>query len=177
MHFLEWKFRLKFHRNLPPGVPINIPSLVQLMTWRRTGDKHYLNNDVRLLTHICVTRPQWVTNDLTIAINAEDERDLVTFEFKMGFWGIFNIAAHPSSARFHTNFAITLTLQQSQRFHFYFYSKFMLGVFYRALNSYPSSAAYMRHWTGSTLVKVKACRLAGAKPFPEPMLTHCQLHP
>ena len=39
------------------------------------------------------------------------------------------------------------------------------------------SATYMHQWTGSALVQVMACRLFGAKPFPEPMLTHGQLHP
>ena len=42
-------------------------------------------------------------------------------------------------------------------------------------NSSPPSAAYMRQWTGSSLVQVMACRLFGAKPLPEPMLTYCQL--
>ena len=39
------------------------------------------------------------------------------------------------------------------------------------------SAAHMHRWTGSALVQVKACRLFGAKPLPEPILTYCQLHP
>ena len=64
MHFLEWKylnlnwFSLKF---VPKG-PINkIPALVQIMAWRRPGDKPLSEPMmVRLLTHICVTRPQWV---------------------------------------------------------------------------------------------------------------------
>ena len=37
--------------------------------------------------------------------------------------------------------------------------------------------AYMRNWTGSTLVQVMACRLLGAKPLPEPVVTYCQLDP
>ena len=45
------------------------------------------------------------------------------------------------------------------------------------VNSSPPSAAYMRPWAGSTLVQVMACRLFGAKPLPEPMLTFCQLDP
>ena len=45
------------------------------------------------------------------------------------------------------------------------------------VNSSPPSAAYMRPWTGSTLVQVMACRLFGAKPLPEPMLPYCQLDP
>ena len=43
------------------------------------------------------------------------------------------------------------------------------------LNSSPPNAAYMRQWTGSSLIQVKACRLFSAKPLPEPMLDHCQL--
>ena len=37
--------------------------------------------------------------------------------------------------------------------------------------------AYMRYWTGSSLVHVMACRLFGAKPLPEPMMAYCQLGP
>ena len=43
------------------------------------------------------------------------------------------------------------------------------------VNPSPSSAAYMRHWTGSSLVQVMACLLFGAKPLPEPMLAYCWL--
>ena len=48
----------------------NIPSLVQIMAWRRPGDKSLSEPMmVYLLTHICVTRPQWV-NDNTYDILA-----------------------------------------------------------------------------------------------------------
>ena len=52
------KISLKF---VPKG-PINdIPALVQIMAWRRPGDKPLSEPKlVRLSTHICVTRPQWV---------------------------------------------------------------------------------------------------------------------
>ena len=45
-----------------PGVRINnIPALVQIMAWRRPGDKPLSETMmVRLPTHICVARPQWV---------------------------------------------------------------------------------------------------------------------
>ena len=45
-----------------PEVRINnIPALVQIMAWRRTGDKPLSElMMVSLLTHICVTRPHWV---------------------------------------------------------------------------------------------------------------------
>ena len=49
---------LKF---VPVGQNDNIPALVQIMAWRRTGDKPLSEPMmVRLPTHICVTRPQWV---------------------------------------------------------------------------------------------------------------------
>ena len=54
---LSIKISLKF---LPKG-PINNPALVQIMAWRRPGDKPLSEPMmVRLLTHICVTRPQRV---------------------------------------------------------------------------------------------------------------------
>ena len=45
-----------------PKVQINnIPALVQIMAWSRPGDKPLSEPMmVSLLTHICVTRPQWV---------------------------------------------------------------------------------------------------------------------
>ena len=46
---------------VPKGPINNITSLVQIMAWRRPGDKPLSEPMmVRLLTHICVTRPQWV---------------------------------------------------------------------------------------------------------------------
>ena len=60
----EWilsRISLKF----VPKVRINnIPALVQIMAWRRPGDKPLSEPMiVSLLTHICVTRPQWVNRD------------------------------------------------------------------------------------------------------------------
>ena len=52
------KISLKF---VPQGPINNIPALVQIMAWRRPGDKPLSGPMiVRLPTHICVTRPQWV---------------------------------------------------------------------------------------------------------------------
>ena len=52
------KVSLKF----VPEVPIdNIPALVQILAWSLSGDKPLSEPMmVSLLTHICVTRPQWV---------------------------------------------------------------------------------------------------------------------
>ena len=52
---------LKF---VPKGPINNIPALVQIMAWRWPGDKPLSEPMmVSLLTHICVTRPQWVNPD------------------------------------------------------------------------------------------------------------------
>ena len=54
------KISLKF---VPKGPFRNIPALVQIMAWRRPGDKPLSEPMmVRLPTHICVTRPQWVSS-------------------------------------------------------------------------------------------------------------------
>ena len=49
-----------------PKGPINIiPALVQIMAWRRPGDKPLSEPMmVSLPTHICITRPQWVNKYL-----------------------------------------------------------------------------------------------------------------
>ena len=54
------KISLKF---VPKGWINSIPALVQIMAWRRPGDKPLSEPMmVSLLTHICITRPQWVNS-------------------------------------------------------------------------------------------------------------------
>ena len=61
---------LKF---VPKGLINNIPSLVQIMAWRRPGDKPLSEPMmVNLLTHISVTRPQWV-NDVHNVITSPND--------------------------------------------------------------------------------------------------------
>ena len=46
---------------VPKGPNNNIPALVQIMAWRPSGNKPLSEPMmVSLLTHICITRPQWV---------------------------------------------------------------------------------------------------------------------
>ena len=55
-YFNTIKISLKF---VPKGPINNMPTLVQIMAWRRLGDKQLFEPMmVSLLTHICVTRPQ-----------------------------------------------------------------------------------------------------------------------
>ena len=60
------KISLKF---VPKGAINNIPALVQIMAWRRQGDKPLSGPMmVSLPTQICVTRPQWVKVLLFVVI-------------------------------------------------------------------------------------------------------------
>ena len=60
--WISLKFSLRF---VPKRRIDNMATLVQIMAWRRETT-HYLNQwwlvMVSLLTHICVTRPQWVNS-------------------------------------------------------------------------------------------------------------------
>ena len=56
--WISLKISLKF---IPKVRIDNIPALVQIMAWRRAGEKPLSEPMmVSLPTHICVTRPQWV---------------------------------------------------------------------------------------------------------------------
>ena len=56
-----FEFCSRFHWRLF----LNIPSLVQIMAWRRPADKPLSEPMmVSLLTHICGAWPQWVINDI-----------------------------------------------------------------------------------------------------------------
>ena len=62
--FLNENFRISIKISLkfvPKGPINNIPVLVQIMAWRRSGDKPLCEPMMAsLLIHISVTRPQWV---------------------------------------------------------------------------------------------------------------------
>ena len=67
MYFLEWKsvnFAYKIPLIfVPKGQINNVPALVQIMAWRRPGDKPLSEPMMdKIPTHICVTRPQWVNS-------------------------------------------------------------------------------------------------------------------
>ena len=67
--WISVKISLKF---VPKGPINNIPALIQIMAWRRPGDKPLSEAMlVSLLTHICVTRPRWVNIIIIIIILAK----------------------------------------------------------------------------------------------------------
>ena len=64
---ISMKISLKF---VPKGPISNIPALVQIMAWRRPGDKPLSEAMMlSLLMHICVTRLQWVKDIHGIALS------------------------------------------------------------------------------------------------------------
>ena len=76
-----YEFRLTFSLKFVPRGPINnIPTLVQVMAWRRPGDK-LLSEPmmVRLPTHICVTRPQWVKFSNGVFDRCQQLPDVITY--------------------------------------------------------------------------------------------------
>ena len=66
--FLNENVRISIEISLKfvPKGPINkIPALIQIMAWRRPGDKPLSQPMmVKLLTHVRITRPQWVKSML-----------------------------------------------------------------------------------------------------------------
>ena len=55
------RISIKISLKFVPKDPINNPALVQIMAWHWSGHKPLPEPMmVSLLTHICVTRPQWV---------------------------------------------------------------------------------------------------------------------
>ena len=60
------KISLKY---VPKGPINNIPALVRIMAWRRSGDKPLSEPMmVSLPTHICVARPQWVKSTTRVIL-------------------------------------------------------------------------------------------------------------
>ena len=62
--FLNENVRISIKISLeavPKGPITNIPALIQIMAWHWPGNKPFSEPMMpKLLTHICVTRPQWV---------------------------------------------------------------------------------------------------------------------
>ena len=72
-----------------PKVQINnIPASVQIMDWRQPGDKPLSEPMMlSLLTHICLTRPQWV-NKVVITVSTDGLALLGTKTSAVYWWPI-----------------------------------------------------------------------------------------
>ena len=100
---------IKISQKFVPKGPINnIPALVQIMVWRRLGDKSLSETMmVSLLMHICVTRPQRVIQPWSISVNnsqGSTDIDHVVITKRQnitkscGYYGIFRICSHHGCA-------------------------------------------------------------------------------
>ena len=70
--WISLKIPLKF---VPKGPINNSPAQVQIMAWRRPGDKPLSEPMMdKIPTHICVTRPQWVKLFACKAVIKTDSR-------------------------------------------------------------------------------------------------------
>ena len=85
------KISLKF---VPKGPINNNPALVQIMAWRRSGDKPLSEPMmVSLLTHICVTQPQWVKRFCSTCIIS-----VITKAYSMSYYKTSLNSLWPSDA-------------------------------------------------------------------------------
>ena len=85
-------------KNVPKGPINNISALVQIMAWRRPGDKPLSEPMmVSLLTHICDTRPQWVnqlapgrcrSNSTTIFHKLDLQLHILNTSCESGLWWV-----------------------------------------------------------------------------------------
>ena len=76
---ISWKF-------VPKGVINNIPTLVQIMAWGHPGDNPLSEPMmVSLLTHICITRPQWV-NEIGSSVLDKCTPDGNFIDFLLIWW-------------------------------------------------------------------------------------------
>ena len=77
--FVEW-ISMCFDSNFtatPKSLISNIPALVQIMAWRRPGDKHYLNRCwPNLLTHLFTTLPRWFKIEKVSEIRFNKQRNI-----------------------------------------------------------------------------------------------------
>ena len=79
--WISLKIPLKF---VPRGPINNIPALVQIMAWRRPGDKPLSEPMLVFVpTHKCVTRPQWVN-----PIDSPDQWCMLYYVQKSHFDGL-----------------------------------------------------------------------------------------
>ena len=70
--WITFKISLKF---VPKSSMNNIPVLVQIMAWRRPGDKPLFEPMmVNSPTHICIIRPQWVKTSVPFTFNDDHNR-------------------------------------------------------------------------------------------------------
>ena len=84
--WIPFQISLKF---VPKGPINNIPASVQIMAWRRPGDKPLSEPMmVRLPTHRCVTRHQWVNTSNMYRMDRIPYKGTLAYSDAVHRWGI-----------------------------------------------------------------------------------------
>ena len=92
---------------VPKGPINNIPALVQMMAWRRPGDKPLSEPMmVSLPTHICVARPQWVKQNhrqkLSLILYDESlPTETIIVKPLVGFWWSLTMKTQETQLQVH----------------------------------------------------------------------------
>ena len=157
------------------------------MAWRWPGDMPLSEPMmVSLLTHTCVTRPQWVNS---LALEKCDNNmksiifKLITQNDSLGTSWEIELSWVPQNLINEKSALVQVLAWCCQATSHYLsqcwprYTPPYGIPRPQWVNSSPPSAVYMRQWTGPSLVQIMACRLFSAKPLPESMLVYCQLDP
>ena len=153
----------------------NIPALVQIMAWRRPGDKPLSETmTVTLLMHIFITRPQWVKHYVVFF----QKIWLMWFQctFEMFLWSYELLGSYISNAHCYSNHSNILTIASDTMVSSIFMIAFEAVVGWcKSLEVKHQCLTHM--WILLSLVQIMACCLFAAKPLPEPVLTICQMDP
>ena len=138
-------------------------TLVQVMAWCRHATSHYLIQSwPRSLSTYGFTSLQWSkifptsSSFLQKQIGFSNGYTLLSRSVARGFAWMMKSVYHYFYVHCYHNIFKLIELEL---------------IFF--INSLRPSDAYMRRWTGSSLVQIIACRLFGAKPLSEPMQGYC----
>ena len=155
------KISLKF---VPKGSISNIPALVQIMAWRRLGDKPLYEPMLACSpTQICVSRPQWVNNGVTAVLHIAI--DIYTFSIISLHWhdwgGACSWIPSPWKTSTHlsqySQIAITMAVDSQA-------TQILIPISLNFVSEGPINKK-------PTLVQIMAWRQTGDKPLSEPMMT------
>ena len=149
------------------------------MAWRRQGGKRLSKPMMaRLLTHICVTWPQWhvegwisfrkhinVFYIFSHGTGSLNPSSLIRSSCRVNILAVDLLGAPKAKATAATCIDL-FVLDHSDTFQNQ-----------KGCQLISPSAAYMLQSIRSALVQIMACRLFSAKPLSKPMLGYCQLDP
>ena len=172
--WISIKLLLKF---VPRGPINNIPTLIQVMAWRRLGDKPLSEPMmVRLPTYICVTRPQWVKSSLCNSFEDWAPIDFIygcaIFKKSLRYLNTWKGYQDSGSSDGHQAASLVrneLWTWPSVQYHSIWHAYICL------YNSLRPSDAYMHQQIMPSLIHIMAWHLFDVEPSSESMLVYCQL--